>query len=84
MFLHMVDNDALRLDSLIILEHIQNQPGALQLIFEMRCVNQNKLVMARGEFHMFFQHRNLVPAVFVQADLANAENGGTIEELGNE
>lgn len=50
----------------------------------MRGVDEDELVVARGQIDMFFENGDFVARIFVEADFADAEDVGTFEQRGNE
>lgn len=52
-FLHVVDENAGRVDARIALQHVDDEAGALELVFQMRGVDEDELVEARREFDVF-------------------------------
>jgi len=77
----VIDDDALRFDLGMVLQGIDDEPRALELVFEMRGMDEDELVVIRGELDVLFKNRQLVAAVLVQADLADAENVGFVNEF---
>ena len=67
---------ALRLDALVALEHVENQPRAFELVLEMRRVDEDELVVPRGEVDVHFQDLHFVARILVQPDFADAEHVG--------
>ena len=83
-FLHVIDDAAFRLDAFVALEHIDDQPGSLELVLKVRCVDENHLVLSRREVHVHFQHLHFIARIFVQPDFANPEHVGFVEEFGDQ
>ena len=70
----MVNDDPLRLDAAVILQSVDDQLGALQLVFQVRRVNEDQLIVIFGDLHVLLEDGQLIAAVLVQPDLANAEH----------
>lgn len=83
MFFHVVDDDAFAVD-IGVVEGIENEAGAFEFVLEVGGVDENGLIVFFGQFHMFFENRELVFGVFVESDLADAEDGGFVDEVGDE
>jgi hypothetical protein len=47
-------------------------------------MNENELIVAGSQVDVHFKHFQFVAAVFVEADLANAEHVGLVNEMRNE
>jgi hypothetical protein len=47
----------------------------------MRCVYQDELLKARGQIDLLLEDPQLIAAILVQADLANAKHVGTIQKF---
>ena len=82
-FLDMVDDDARRIDARIFFQDIDDEPRALPFVLEVRSVDKNHLAVLHRELHMLLENHDLVPAVFVQPDFADAEHVGPVEKRGN-
>lgn len=67
----------------IVAEHIQDHPGTLELILEVRRVDQNLLVEFDGKIEMLHENRGFVAGVFVEPDLTDSEHPRSVEELGD-
>ena len=63
------------------LEHVEDQARALELVLEMRRVDEDQLVVPRGEVDVHFEHLQFVARILVQPDFADAEHVGPVEEL---
>jgi hypothetical protein len=50
----------------------------------MRGVDEHELVVVLRNLHVLLEDPELVAAVFVEADLADAEDAGFVDELGDE
>ena len=81
MLFHVVDQHFARRDAAVVLQNVDDQARALQLVLEMRRMHQDQLFPARGQINMLLQDRDFVAAVFVQANLADAENVWAIEKF---
>ena len=84
MLLHVVDQHALGPDTGVVLDDVEDEAGALELVLEVRRVHEDELAGARGEVHVHLEHGDLVPRVLVQADLADPEHVRAVEELGDD
>ena len=80
MFLDVIDADALRLDAAVVLEHVENHPCALLLVLQVRRVDEDQLVGVHRQIDVFLEDGGLVARVLVQADLADAEDVGLVED----
>ena len=69
MFLDVVDDHALGPDGRVVFQGIQGEPGAFEFVFEVWGVDEDELVVARGEVDVHFEHFEFVAAVLVKADL---------------
>ena len=60
-FLDVVNDDPLRPDAPVALQHVENQPRAFQFVLQVRRVDQNQLVVPRRQIHVHFEHFQFVP-----------------------
>ena len=81
MLLDVIDDHALRLDPRVGLERIEDQPRALELVLEVRRVDEDELVVPRREVDVLLEHLQFVARVLVQPDLADAEHVRPVEKL---
>lgn len=72
----MIDDDAVRTDPAVIFQRIKDQPGSLEFVFKVRRMNEDELIVIRGQLDMFFQDEQFIPAVFVEPDFPDAEDRG--------
>src|SRR5205085_1818340 len=84
MFFHMINDHSLGLDSLIALDHLQDEPGAFELVFKMGSMDEDELIMPGGEVHMEFEHSQFIPRVLVETDLSDAEHIWPIQKVRND
>ena len=64
-FFHVVDDDALRFDAGVRFQDVDDQIGALELVFEVRGMNEDELVVLDGELDVFLEDEDFVSRVFV-------------------
>ena len=83
MLLDVVDQTRSRLDAAVVLEHVHDHPRALVLVLQVRRVDQDQLVGLHGQVDVLLEDGRLVARVLVQADLADAQHVGLVEELGD-
>ena len=84
MFLHVIDDDPLGPDARVAFEHVHDQARTLELVLEVRCVDQDHLVGSRRQVHLRLQHFQFVLRVLVQTDLANAQHIGPVDKFWNQ
>jgi hypothetical protein len=82
--LDVVDDDALGLDLGEVFQRIDDEARAFELVLKVRGVDEHELVVILRDLHMLLEDFQLVAAVFVQADLADAEHAGLVDELRDE
>ena len=63
----MIDQHALGLDSLVVLQHVDDDARSLVLVLQVRRVDQDELIVLRGQIDLLFEDRDLVARVLVQA-----------------
>ena len=80
---NVVNDAALRFDSLIALEHVNDQARPLPFVLQVRSVDENELVVTRRQIDVQFQHFHFVAGIFVQPDLADAKHIGPVQEFWN-
>jgi len=83
-FLDVIDDDALRPDAFVALQHVEDEARAFELVFEMRRVDENELMVPGGEVRVHFEDLEFVPRVLVEPDFADAQDVRTVEELRNQ
>ena len=83
MLFHVIDDDSLGPDARVALQRVHDKPRALELVFEVRRVDQDHLVVPRGEVDVHLEDLQFVPRVLVQADFADAQHVGPVEKFGN-
>ena len=79
----VIDHHAAGHELRVPLEHVDRHLRALQLVFEMRGVDQNQLLVGEGQLDLFGERRHFVAGNAVHPDLADAEHGRPVEELRN-
>ncbi len=82
-FFHVIDKHPFAADAAVAREHVEDHACALVFILQVGRVDQDLFVGLHREIDMFEKNRGFVASVFVEADLANSEHAGAIEELGN-
>ena len=82
--LDVIDADAVRLDAAVVLEHVDDHPCPLVLVLQVRRVDEDQFVGADGQIDVFLEDGGLVARVLVEADFADAEDVGLVEEFGDE
>ena len=83
-FFDVVDDAAFGFDAAIVFEDVDDEARAFEFVFEVRGVDEDELVVARGEVNVFFEDGDFVAGILVEADFADAENGGAFEERRDE
>ena len=63
--------------------HVEDHPGARVFVVEMRCVDEDLLIVFNGQINMFEKNGRFVARVLVQANFADTQHVGTIQELRN-
>ena len=64
-------------------EHVQDHPRPLILVGQVGRVHQDQLPVPGRQLEVLQEDRGLVSRVLVQADLADAQDAGLVQELGN-
>jgi hypothetical protein len=80
----VIDDAAFGLDATIVFEDVNDEACAFELVFEVRSVNEDELVVARGEVNVFFEDGDFVAGIFVEADFADAEDVRAFEKRRDE
>lgn len=80
-FLDVIDQYAVRLRPPVALEHVENHPRAGILVFQVGRVDEYQLFQAVCHVEMLQEHGRFVGRVFVEANLANAQHAGAVQEL---
>ena len=73
-----------RIDAAVALEHVDDHARALVLVLQVRRVDEDQLVGLHGQVDVFLEDGGLVARVLVEADLADAEDVGPVEVLGDQ
>jgi hypothetical protein len=81
--LDVVDADVIGDDPPVAPEHVEDHPGPLVLVGQVGGMHQDQLAMLRRQVDVFEEDGRLVLRVLVQADLADPQDAGVIEELGD-
>ena len=74
-FLDVVDDDLGAVEFREVGERIEHQAGALELVLEVRGVDQDRQVVIERELDVLLEDGEFVAGVLVEADLADAEHG---------
>ena len=69
------------IDATVIAKHIQDHPRPLILIFQMRGVYQDLLIVFYRDFEVLDKNRGFVFGILVQADFTNPQHIWAIEEV---
>ena len=77
----MINDAALRPDAAVVAKNLQGQARAFALVLQVRGVDENELVVPRGEIYVLFEDFQFVPRVFVEADFADAQHIRAVKEL---
>ncbi len=83
-FFDVVDDDALGFDGRVGFQHVDDEVGAFELIFEMGGVDEDELVVIDGELDVFLEDEDFVAGILVETDFSDAEHVGFLEELGDD
>ena len=67
----------------VVPEHVEDHPRALVLVLQVRRVDEDQLVGPDGQVEVLQEDGRLVARVLVEADLADAQHAGPVEELGD-
>ena len=67
-----------------ILEGVDGQAGPLELVLEVGGVDEDREIVLEGEVNVLLKDGQLVPGVLVEADFADAEDGGFVEKVGDD
>ncbi len=79
----VVDQYAARFDPRVAHEHIQDHARALVLVFQVRRVNEDLLLVPHSQIDVFEEDSGFVACVLIQADLADTQHVGLVEKLRN-
>src|SRR5690606_16196015 len=82
-FLDVVDDHAAGLDTGVRGEHVEDEVGALELVLEVRRVDENQLAVLHREVDVGLEHSHFIARIPVQPNLTDAENVRSVEKLGN-
>ena len=80
--LDVVDQHPARIDLPVAPDRVHDKHRALELVFEVGRVDEDKLVVLRGKVDLGFEDFELVLRVLVEPDLADAQDAGTRREWG--
>ena len=69
--LDVVDENPAAIQGGVVPDRVDDEPRALELVLQVRRVDQDELVPVRGEVKVRFEDLQLVAAVLVQADFAD-------------
>ena len=98
-FLNMVNQNSPRIERRPkVIEHFKNHPRPLQLVLQMRRVNQNQMMLPRiararaalrrpksvdRQLHMLLKNLRFIGRVLIQSDFANAQHRRPRQKLRN-
>ncbi len=82
-FFHVIHQDAVGLQPRVTDQHIQDHSRAQILVVQVRRVDQDQLVVLGGQVQVFQKYDGFILGILVQPDLADAQNVGPIQELGD-
>ena len=83
MLLDVVDDHASGFHALVRAEQIDDEPRALELVFEVRRMHENQLVVLHREVDVLLEDVEFIARIAVQTDFADAEDVRLREELGD-
>ncbi len=81
--LDVIDDDPLRLDARLRAQRIQDQPRPLPLVLEVRRVDEDQLLMLRGEADVLLEDLHFIARIFIEPDLADPEHVLAVEKAGD-
>jgi hypothetical protein len=80
-FLDVVDDDLRAVEFGEVRQRIEREAGALELVLEVRRVDEDRQVVIERELDVLLEDGQLVAGVLVEADLADAEHGRARREI---
>lgn len=80
----MIDDDSVRGKLGAVFEDVQYEAGAFFLVFQVRGVDEDELLVFDGEVYVLFKDGEFVFGVSVESYFAYAEYARLIEEFGDE
>ena len=83
MLLDVIDDHASGFHALMRAEQIDDEPRTLELVFEVRRMDENQLVVLHREVDVLLKDVEFIARIAVQADFADTEDVGFREELGD-
>ena len=83
MLLRVVDEHACGVDLPVALQGRDDQPGAFELVLQVRRVDVDELAVGHRQLDVVLERRQLVARVAVQPDLADAQHVGPVQEPRN-
>lgn len=83
-FLDVVDDDFVAVEVWERSEGIEDEFGAFEFVLKVRGVDEDGEVVIEGDLDVFLEDGEFVAGVFVESDFADAEDGGAVDEFGDE
>ena len=80
----MIDDDTFGPDTLVSLDGVQDQASPFEFVLEVGRMHQNQLLVPRCKIYVHFQDFQFIAGIFVQANLADAQDIPSLQELGND
>lgn len=77
----VIDQDSRRFDPGITGQHIEDHASALILVFKVRRMNENLLMVTNSQIDMFEKDRCFVARIFIETDFADPEHVRFVEKF---
>ena len=78
---NVIDDDPSGGDPAVGLQRVNNKPRALELVLQVRRVDEDQLPVPGRQIDVLLKDRQFVAAVLVQPDFADAQNSRPIQKF---